>query len=148
MFEEIGKRVAELLLRDNPSLTSDQSEPDHHEHLLHSLGHSIQSATHGLNERAGSDVLTVITKHDSFQFNLGYEQTATLRVGSSLLGLIPSKKNAESNGSTKFTTCNGHDGFQFKAVSSDPTIPTPTLSQEQFVEGVLKVACNKSFFAE
>lgn len=148
MSEEIGKRVAEMLLRDNPSLASGRSEADLYQHLMHCLGHSIKPAVHGLNERAGAHLLTVVDRQDGFQFNLGHELTLTLRVGPYLVSLIPSRKNVENPGAMKFAVVPEPDGFAFKAIPLNPSFTTPVLSLEQFVEGLLKVACNRNFDAE
>jgi hypothetical protein len=68
-----------------------------------------------------------------------------VEVGPHLLTLKPSKSNLENPGEHRFTISIGDDGFDYKGVPAIPTFQTYPISQDELIEGLLKVAGERSF---
>ena len=146
MSEEVGKKVAEMLLRDNVISSSEprQSLVD----LSNWMKAKLTAAQQGLNKTVREPVLVIVGRSDGFQFNFGNQLTLVVKVGPNRVGLEPSRSNTENPGKSAFEVSSTADGYEFRGIPLNPTVRTSYMTGDEFIEGVIKVACNKNFDAK
>jgi hypothetical protein len=148
MSEEVGKNVADLLLRNNPSITTEISHQEHYRRLTTWLKDECLSSVNALNKKLESHRLSIVERSDGFQFNFDNQLTLVVKVGPYLIGLEPTRSNTENPGSSKFTVISDDNGYQFKGIPAIPTFTTYPMTGTEFIAGVTKVACKMHFDAE
>ena len=110
-----------------------------------SLLASIHGAVEDLNEELKQTVLTITDRQNGVQFNFFNDFTLIVKFAPQSVILKPTKSNRENPAPHRFSILKTGDEFVYKGISSNPTFDTPRLSQEQFVNGLMKVACGKHF---
>jgi hypothetical protein len=146
MSEEVGKNVAAMLFRDG-AISSEVSAQQRSIDLLNWIRARVVAAAQGLNSSFREPVLAVVDRSDGFQFLFRNQLTLVVKVGPYKVGLAPSRSNTENTSSSTFDVSSTADGYEFKGIPMNPTVATFYIAGDKFIEGVIKVACNKHFDA-
>ena len=165
MAEEIGRKIAEELSGQFAKLGLDlldqQSKLNFAARTHTSLRRSIAVALRGFNDVAPRDFkLNMLWGPDCIIFSFDTTLALTLKVDAAHITLVPAPSNPclhcgksippEATASSDFIVTQDKQGFHFQRDSASPTPALqgpefPVLSESQFVDGVLRVACSQPF---
>ena len=156
MAEEIGRRVAYELTSNFAKLGSDlvaqQSQVNFAAETFASLRRAITLELRGFNQVVQREFrLTMLPGQNCLIFSFESRLALTLKVDLARVRLVLDPPNnvtlkaEDGRASIEFMVRQEGDGFTYQKLVSPPLTSTRVLSQADFIEGVIRVACSQPF---
>ena len=156
MAEEIGRRIAYELTSNFAKLGSDlvaqQSRANLAAETFASLRRAITLELRGFNQVVQREFrLTMLPGQNCLIFSFESRLALTLKVESARVRLVldpPSDlklKAEDARASIEFNVYLDDGCFTYQKIASTPQTPSRMISQPEFIEGVIRVACGQPF---
>ena len=154
--EEIGRRVAQELTGNFAKLGADLLAQQSKAHLaaetFASLRRAITLELRGFNQVVRREFrLTMLPGQNCLIFTFETRLALTLKVDAARVRLVlapPSNvtlKAEDGRPSIEFSVSQSADRFSYQKIGPPSVAPARILSQAEFIEGVIRVACNQPF---
>lgn len=162
MAEEIGRRIAQELsdsfARIGLEILARQSSLHFGAQTLASLRRSIAGELRGFNEVAPSGFhLHMLSGQSCLVFSFESKLALTLKVESALVRLVPAPSKlgepacdeepaGKGRDCSDFVVTQDDSGYHFKQMPLHASSEyTPVLTESEFIDGVIRVACGQPF---
>ena len=142
MSEDVGRTLAPLFAPEAEAAIRVREKQRKRAVILVSLCGGVLEAVESLNETLGIDLFRFEESKEGFSLTFPGQPTLNVEVGLGTVALAsPTVKSHD--GKPAFDVLEKHGAFEFQAVSPNPTSASPSLTQDQFIELLLKLSGGK-----